>query len=240
MNPAIPDTLLTDINELAASLSTGLGESLRSLVLYGGPVKNDLVKDNDRINLMIVLSDTDTTTLDKLGNVMQGAKRGRQFQPMVLTESDLKSSTDVFPIKFLDMQQDYEVLKGEDVVKDLEISRDNLRLRCEQEIKNLMLRLRRMYLSSRNNPEALRGSMLKAYYTFLKSGDALAELKTDKINRKEDEILDAIDSIGLNADVLRRIAKYRTGSPGTAEETKETFENLMGLVDSAAAMADSA
>ena len=127
MNPAIPDTLLSDINNLADALSTDLGESLRSLVLYGGPVKNDLVKDTDRINLMIVLTDTHTATLDKVGNVLQAAKRGRQFQPMVLTEADLNSSTDVFPIKFLDMQQDYEVLKGEDVVKGLEIGRENLR-----------------------------------------------------------------------------------------------------------------
>tara|TARA_B100000401_G_C52655655_1_gene647678 strand:+ start:118 stop:840 length:723 start_codon:yes stop_codon:yes gene_type:complete len=240
MNPAIPDTLLSDINNLADALSTDLGESLRSLVLYGGPVKNDLVKDTDRINLMIVLTDTHTATLDKVGNVLQAAKRGRQFQPMVLTEADLNSSTDVFPIKFLDMQQDYEVLKGEDVVKGLEIGRENLRLRCEMEIKNLMLRLRRMYLSSRNNPEALRGSMLKSYYSFLQAGDALAEIKTDKINRKEDEILDALDAIGLNVDVLRRIAEYRTGSPGTAEEAKDNFEKLMRLVEKAAAMADAA
>ena len=157
MNPAIPDTLLSDINNLADALSTDLGESLRSLVLYGGPVKNDLVKDTDRINLMIVLTDTHTATLDKVGNVLQAAKGGGNSSNG-LTEADLNSSTDVFPIKFLDMQQDYEVLKRTMSSRDWKLV-ENLRLRCEMEIKNLMLRLRRMYLSSRNNPEALRGSM---------------------------------------------------------------------------------
>jgi hypothetical protein len=48
-------------------------------------------------------------------------KRAKQIQLLTLTPADLSSSTDVFPIKFLDMQQDYEILHGEDLVKDLEV-----------------------------------------------------------------------------------------------------------------------
>jgi hypothetical protein len=168
-----------------------------------------------------------------------GGKRQQQIQATVLTLADLNTSMDVFPIKFLDMQQDYEVLAGEDVVKSLEIGRANLRLRCEQEIKNLMLKLRRMYMNSRSNPKALEGMLLRGYYSFLQSGDALAELITGKEYRKEEEVVEAIGAIGLDAELLKRIAALRSGgSLGDDAAVKKTVGEFMTMIEKAAKMAD--
>ena len=239
MNSSIPDTLKKDIQSLADSLKSNLNGTLKSVVLYGGLTKNDLVKDSDRVNLMVVLTEISASNLDKVGDALQASSRTQQVHPLVLSEADLKSSTDVFPIKFLDMKQDYDVLVGDDLVKDLEIGRDNLRLRCEQEIKNLMLKLRRMYMNSRNDEKALKGSLLKGYYSFLQSGDALAELKTGKVYRKESEVVDAIGSIGLDADLMKKIVAVRSdGSLGDAAQIKKTFEDFMAMIEKAAKMAD--
>ena len=152
MNPSIPDNLQADIQALAEGLQKSLGDKLKSVVLYDGMAKNEYIKENDLVCLMVVLTEVDTGNLDCVGEVLREDPRQKQYQTLVLSERDLKTSTDVFPIRFLDMQQDYDVLVGDDVVKDLEISRDNLRLRCEQEIKNLLLRLRTLYINSGDNP----------------------------------------------------------------------------------------
>ena len=166
-------------------------------------------------------------------------KRARQIQLLTLTTSDLNTSTDVFPIKFLDMQQDYEVLAGDDVVKELEVSRDNLRFRCEQEIKNLMLRLRAMYMQSRKDNQALQTTLLKGYYSFLQSGDALAELKTGKVYRKEGEVLEGIESIGLDADLMRSILELRSSDKASDLLTLQAlYEKFMNMIVEAAEMAD--
>ena len=238
MNPSIPETLLNDLRSITTTLENNLGDILQSVVLYGGVAKNELVKDTDRVNLMVVLSEINLTTLNQVGDGLSG-KRSNQIHTTVLTKTDLGTSTDVFPIKYLDMQQDYEVLTGEDVVKDLEIGRDNLRLRCEQEIKNLMLKLRRMYIHSRKNPKALEGILLRSYYSFLQSGDALAELITGKVYHQEEEVVEAIGAIGLDADLMKKIVKLRSGeSLGDEAAVKKIFEAFMTLVEKAAKMAD--
>jgi len=238
MNPSIPETLLNDLRSITTTLETNLGDILQSVVLYGGLTKNELVKDTDRVTLMIVLKEVNTATLEKVGDALDG-KRQQQIQATVLTLSDLNTSMDVFPIKFLDMQQDYEVLAGEDVVKPLEIGRANLRLRCEQEIKNLMLKQRRMYMNSRSNPRALEGMLLRGYYSFLQSGDALAELITGKEYRKEEDVVEAIGAIGLDSELLKRIAALRSGeSLGDDAAIKKTVGEFMAMIEKAAKMAD--
>ena len=158
MNSAIPENLASDINSFTSCLENDLGDSLVSVVLYGGLVKNEMIKETDRVKIMIVVKDVKISSLDKVGDALLATKRAKQIQLLTLTPADLSSSTDVFPIKFLDMQQDYEILHGEDLVKDLEVGRDHLRIRCEQEVKNLMLKLRSMYLRSRKDSKVLQKS----------------------------------------------------------------------------------
>ncbi|MDB4813266.1 hypothetical protein OAH06_04040, partial [Akkermansiaceae bacterium] len=165
MNSAIPENLASDINSFTSSLKNDLGDSLVSVVLYGGLVKNEMIKETDRVKIMIVVKNANIPSLDKVGDALSSTKRAKQIQLLTLTPADLSSSTDVFPIKFLDMQQDYEILHGEDFVKDLEVGRDHLRIRCEQEVKNLMLKLRSMYLRSRKDSKVLQKVLLKAYYS---------------------------------------------------------------------------
>ena len=239
MNSNIPSKLSADIQSLSSSLTESLSDNLVSVVLYGGMVKNAFIKETDRVKMMIVLKEVTISCLDKISEALISTKRARQIQLLTLTTSDLNTSTDVFPIKFLDMQQDYEVLSGDDVVKGLEVGRDNLRFRCEQEIKNLMLRLRAMYMQSRKNNEALQTMLLKGYYSFLQSGDALAELKTGKVYRKENEVLEGIESIGLDADLMRSILQLRSAEKVADLPTlQDLYEKFMNMIVEAAEMAD--
>ena len=241
MNSAIPENLASDINSFTSSLKSDLGDSLVSVVLYGGLVKNEMIKETDRVKIMIVVKNANIPSLDKVGDALSSTKRAKQIQLLTLTPADLSSSTDVFPIKFLDMQQDYEILHGEDLVKDLEVGRDHLRIRCEQEVKNLMLKLRSMYLRSRKDSKVLQKVLLKAYYSFLQSGDALAELKTGKVYRKENEILDGIESIGLDSALMKKIQALRTSESAPDQETlHDLYEQFMEMIVQAAEIADQA
>lgn len=239
MNSAIPKNLASDISAFTSGLEKDLGDSLVSVVLYGGLVKNEMIKESDRVKIMVVIKDVKISNLDKVGDALLSTKRAGQIQLLTLTPLDLSSSTDVFPIKFLDMQQDYEILHGDDVVKDLEVGRDHLRIRCEQEIKNLMLKLRSMYLHSRKDTKVLQKILLKAYYSFLQSGDALAELKTGKVYRKENEILEGIESIGLDSALMKKIQELRSSDSDLEKEIlQDLYEQFMEMIVKAAEMAD--
>ena len=239
MNSAIPQTLQEDIKQFVQSLANALGDDLVSIVIYGGMAKSKSIKETDTIKLMLVIREITTDILDRIADPYMKHKRSNQIQLLTLSEEDLQTSTDVFPIKFLDMQQDYEILAGQDVVKGLEISKDNLRIRCEQELKNLMLRLRQTYINHSSKPKMLSSTMTKSYFAFLNGLDVLAELSTGNTYRQDDEILDAGEEIGLNMTPLKRIKQLRDGQIfDNPAEQKTVYEELMATVRKAASMAD--
>ena len=96
-----------------------------------------------------------------------------------------------------------------------------------------------MYMQSRKNNEALQTMLLKGYYSFLQSGDALAELKTGKVYRKENEVLEGIESIGLDADLMRSILQLRSAEKVADLPTlQDLYEKFMNMIVEAAEMAD--
>ena len=237
--PGIPKLLERDIGNFVEELDHSLGSNMLSVVMYGGMVKSKTIKITDPVNLMVVVREITTKILDQIAEPYMMSRRKDQLKLLTLSKEDLLSSTDVFPIKFLDMQQDYRVLRGEDLVKDLEVNRDHLRLRCEQEIKNLMLRLRQAYLKNSIRPKALSGVMTKSYSAFLSAADVLAELSTGNVYRSDEDILGASESIGLNITPLRRIQELRKGQIfDDPADQKRVYEHLMATVRHAAKMAD--
>ena len=235
----LPTGIQTALESWKQDLEATLGDRLISAIIYDGVVKNDDAKDTDGIRVMLVMSEMSVEILDVLREVCRRFKLARQLQPFILTQQDLMTSTDVFPIRFLDMQQDYILLCGQDVMKDLTIKRDHLRLRCEQEIKNLMLRLRSSYLMNLDLKGGITRVMLRSYYTLLRSLDVLAELKTGKTLRKANEILSAATEMGLDITCLKRIARLRDGDDFQGkDEEKKTYNDLMSLLTKASALAD--
>ena len=142
----LPTPVSQGLERFCSQLQEALGEQLVSVILYGGLAKGEYAASSGDVNLMVVVNEVTVEALDKAISPVQQGMRDFGLAVMLLSEDNLRRSTDVFPIKFLDMQQHHRVVWGKDVLADLLIAKDHLRLRCEQEIKNLLLRLRQFYL----------------------------------------------------------------------------------------------
>ncbi len=59
-----------------------------------------------------------------------------------MSEQEVQTSTDCFPIEFHDMQERRRVLMGKDVVEKLPIDRSFYRAQVEHELRAKLLRLR--------------------------------------------------------------------------------------------------
>lgn len=139
-------------------------EELVSLILYGSAASGEFVDQHSNLNLLAVLKNTD------LGTVKKSAQLIRKFKPintLFLTEDYITNSIDIFPIEFLDMQENYFVLYGKDVLKDIQVGIHNLRFQCEQELKAKLLKLRQAYLLLSNNLPALRSLLLTSFTSVL-------------------------------------------------------------------------
>jgi len=210
--------------------------NLQSITLYGSAAREDYRPGKSDINLLVVLEQIDVTILK---NVLDPVARGRRYgiAPFFITERNLRSSADVFPVKFLSMQESYHVLCGRDFLKDLKIGREHLRLRCEQEIKNLLLRLRRQYIMG--GGQRLTEIMSRMIVGFLETLRAVLSLTQESLPSREEVIDTAAKAFGFDAEVLKNVrAQHDLDVSLSRDEAEQLYDKFMAIVDKIAQITD--
>jgi hypothetical protein len=239
-NLVFPTQVRDGLERFCNQLREAVGEQLVSIVLYGGLAKGEYNPQTSNVNVMILLKEVTVEILDRATPPVQQGIRDFRLSILVLSEEDLQRSTDVFPTKFLDMKQFHTVLWGKDPLADLHISRDHLRLRCEQEIKNLLLRLRQFYLYRIHRSEMIESTLTSAVSSFLTNLGLLLTLKTGESPGGKNAIADAAAyEFGIDNAPLQNILDIKYGSyrPDLAE-LKALYNAFMSTVQTAANIVD--
>jgi predicted nucleotidyltransferase len=236
---ALPAVVREGQARLCTQLQETFGKQLVSVVLYGGLAKGEYVPDTSDVNVMIVLDEVTVSALDKAAPIIQGCVRDFRLSAMLLSESDLRRSTEVFPVKFLDMQRHHRILWGKEVFAGLTIARDFVRLRCAQEITNLLLRLRQFYVQRAHRPELIESTLTRAISSFLTSLNTLVELKAGQEAPTKSAVIEAAEKIGLDGQALRDVFALKRGElKPNPEELKRLYDLFMTTVQQAAALVD--
>jgi len=209
---------------------------VESIILYGSAARDDYRPDKSDINLLIVLECIDVPILRR---VLDPVARGRRHSiaPFFITEANLRSSADVFPVKFLAMQESYRVLLGSDVLGDLEIAREHIRLRCEQEIKNVLLRLRRHYIMG--GGQGLTQMMSRMVGGFLEALRVVVSLAEKKLPAREEVINVAAERFEFDTEILRNVSDLRNRATSLPHsDAEELYDKFMAVVDKVAQIVD--
>lgn len=236
----IPEAEKAGLERFCEQLKEAEGDELISIILYGDLAKGEYTPMSSDVNVMVVLKSVTTENLDKAASPFRQGQRDFRLALLLLSEHDLRHSTDVFPIKFLDMQQQHQVLWGDDVLTDLEITREYLRLRCEQELRNLVLRSHQFYLQRIQHSEQIEGTLTQMISPLLTSLGVLLMLKIDQWIVGKQAIAEAATrELALTDNTLQRLLDLKAGSyKPSPEELKQLYNGLMTIVEQAADIAD--
>ena len=219
-------------DSLCNALVNSLGDSLVSVIKYGS--------DKKSYRVLIVVDRMDADLWDRASTAYDKVKGQAYLSPMLMTVSNLHSSTDVFPITFLKMQRNYDVLFGKDVLQDLEVPNAHLRLRCEQELKNLHLRMQTTCLMHHAIPRRLKSALVRNHESFLRAiGGAVCLIEGSVVESEEALIETAIESFELDRDTLTAVASaVASGGQHDAEWIRALYISMMSQVQAAAAYVD--
>jgi predicted nucleotidyltransferase len=235
----LPEAVRESLERFAMDLVEGLGDDLVSIIVFGGVARGEYDRTQSDVDLMVVITEVNTDLLDRAVKPVRTAVREIRAEVVVVTETDLRRSTDAFPVKCLDVKRHHKVIYGRNVIKQLEIARDHLRLRCEQEIKDLLLRLRTFYLLRSNLPEALEQTLGEAVSSLLTSLAVVAELKTGEPPADQEETLEAIAKLGLSPQPIRDVLAMQSGEKKLdAAALKPLYDAFLRFVDAAADAVD--
>ncbi len=216
------------VTTLCKVLLDTLDPGLKSITIYGSAVGKRYRPGKSDINLLVVLEHIDVPILKSVVEPVAQARR-YGIAPFFITEANLLSSTDVFPVKFLTMKESYRVLWGQDLLGKLEISREHLRLRCEQEFKNLLLRLRWIFL--KQNGRGLTETMSRRIVGFLANLRMVLTL-VPKPQGGGDKVIDAAAKVfEIDGEVLRRVIALKDIEVSLPREDEENlYDQFMAIV----------
>lgn len=233
-NSRLPAKLNQEISTFIQSLKEIYSEDLLSVILYGSAASGEFVNKHSNLNILVILKSTELSFLKRASKTV---RRSKNLTPLFLTKEYILSSTDVFPIEFLDIQENYIVLYGQDVLKEIHIDLKNLRFQCEQELKIKLLNLKHLYLSLNSQPANLKEPLLKSVTSILHILRNVLRLKGIQPHYLKEDLLKEL-AAHFKIDICRwkkiLAAKFKTIKISKTE-TEELFlvlvDNLEKIVD---------
>jgi hypothetical protein len=147
-------------------LAAAAGDRLVSVVLYGPAAHGDHYAE-EAFHLMVVLADLELATLARVADPIRRWIGKGQPMPRLFTRELIADAADVFPIEFLDIRSYHVVLHGEDPLAELDVHKDHLRLQCERELREKLMRLVEAYLEAAGSERKLRRLLVESYPTFV-------------------------------------------------------------------------
>ena len=234
----LPNNVKKVIDEFVKNLDSVYGDNLISVMLYGSAASGEYTLKHSNVNMMIILKDT---SLDNLAKISQFINK-RKFMvinPVFFTEDYIKCSTDTFPIEFMDMKENHIVLKGKDVLKDINIDIRNLRFQCEQELKSKIINIKRLYLRT-TNTTLLRKLLFKSVSSSAHILRNLVRLKGKEPSYKKEEVLNQVaQEFGINTAPLQNILDARNKNLKLSRpEIENLFISLIETLETASDKVD--
>jgi hypothetical protein len=137
------------------------------------------------------------------------------------------------------MKECHVLIEGADVLAGVEVADTHLRLRCEQELKNLVLRLRLRYLETQGDPVRLRNVAIMTSQAAIDPLRVTVSLKSGTVPTRSELAAAAKESCGLDLSQLDEVKQILRSPRPSIEELERVYDALMETISAAANYADS-
>jgi len=127
-------------------VKAAFGDRLEGLLIYGSAVRGEFLRRRSNLNLLLLVSNYDTSTLKLYEPIHKRWSKEQVVTPLFLTDQELKSSSALFPIEFLEIQEHHRVLGGRDPFVGFHVDTRGLKDAVRQGLAGNLLRLRQRFV----------------------------------------------------------------------------------------------
>ena len=150
-----------------APIRIALGNEFLACYLTGSVLHAGFDPRHSRVNLLVLARTFGLEALEAVAAAMpREGRRHPHFDPLVLTERQMRQSLDAFPIEWVEIQETHLLLEGQDALAGLDVRRDNLRMQCEHELRVKLMKLRHAYLHAHGDAPTLERVLRSAASSF--------------------------------------------------------------------------
>jgi len=130
------------------------GEVLEGVLLYGSAIRGEFLPGRSNLNILLLVSSYDSAVLKQYSALHRQWSKEQIVAPLFLTEEELCISAEVFPLEFIEIQEQHRVLEGRDPFIGFHVKTDWLREAVVQGFMSHLLRLRQRYVEGNGTDEA--------------------------------------------------------------------------------------
>ncbi len=209
-----------DLEHLVQRLSKTFGERLKSVILYGSSAAGGPEDKFSDYNILCVLAEITPRELADANPIVRWWREKGNLSPLLLSEEEVRNSTDCFAIEFQDMTQRRRVLWGADSIAGLEIDRSFYRAQVEYELRSKLLRLRQKAAGALDDKAQLRIVLADSLSTFcVLFRHALLLHGAEAALEKRQVIAQSAARFGIDAEPFNRLLELRDEKikPGAVE-----------------------
>lgn len=235
------DEVLSKARLVADDYRKGFGEDLVSVILYGSSVTKEYHPKKSDLNFLIVLSEAGIERLHLAHELVAKWRNKKVSTPLFLTKDYMKFSLDTFPIEFLNIKRNYQVIVGEDVLEGMSFKKDFVRLQCERELKGKLLLLRQRYVETRGKSKVLSELISASLPTFIFVFKGLLYLLGKEIPETKSETVSTLSTeLNLDGELFASMLQIEAGTlTSSREEIDHLFKRYLKEIRRLALIMDS-
>lgn len=199
---------MKNLDKLIENLKEELGDNLASVIAFGSQANVDDAKNN--LNLMIITNTLNAEDLYAISKPVHKWVKAKNPIPVIMNREEWHSSFDVYSIEYADIKENYRLIYGEDLVPSIYINKHFLRLQCESETKNLLLKYKNNFLMNINSDKEMKKLLSNVIKTLLVIFRSVLRLHNCAVPYRAIDIIEFVSNyLSFNKIVMLKLAKVK-------------------------------
>ena len=151
----LPEETHKLLRAYAKDVKSAFGDHLEGLLIYGSAVRGEFLPGRSNLNLLLVMTGYDAATLKRYEPVHKRWSKEGVITPLFLTEQEIKRTSSLFPLEFLEIQEHHRVLGGRDPFVGFHVDTGHIGDAVLQALAGHVLRLRQRYAEAGGANDAI-------------------------------------------------------------------------------------
>lgn len=229
---------MKNLDKFIEKLKENFGDNLVTVIAFGSQANVENPKNN--LNLMIITNELNAENLYSISKPVQKWVKAKNPVPVIMNKDEWYSSFDVYAIEYGDIKSNYRIIYGADLVKDIVINKSDLRLQCESELKDLLLKYKVNFLMNIDSNKEMTRFLDVVIKTILVIFRSILRLNNSEVPYRAVDIIEFTSRyLEFNKDIMTKLAKvkYENDSMNKKElvyiekELLKDIQNMLKQVD---------
>lgn len=208
-------------------------DKIHSIHITGTAVTDDFDEKTSNVNSVIVLKKMDLKFLELIAPLGKKYGKHKVSAPLIMTPEYIRTSLDVFPIEFMNFKLVHSTVFGEDIFKDIEVNRMDLRHQCERDLKSKLIWLRQGYISSRGDRKMLTEGFVNSITEYMPLFRGIIALFGKEPPVMQSDVITALsEAANIDTEIFGKVLKETHGKTKLPIEALNTiFEDYYAVTE---------